>query len=216
MSLTSLGRITTPEYPRISDYPSHWARNFPTREAVVLDGSRLTYAELSELVDRCARGLLDKGIKAGDRVAMLSNPRPEFWIVFLATVRIGAIWLGLNPKYTAGELRYVVGDAQPVLLITPDTIEGRHFGDEARQLAAEVTSIREIVVLCLQPCDHCWVRSHRCRESGLSRFRGATPHSWSTPPVRPDGPKAHYSHITASCIAAAFSATICVPIPYAS
>ena len=139
----------TPDLPRISDYPGYWAQRFPEREALVLNHSRITYALLSTLIDRCAAALVNKGVKPGDRVAMLSTPRPEFLIVFLATVRIGAVWLGLNPKYTLGELKYVVGDAQPVLLISPAAIDGRPFGDEAHELAGEFPSIREVIVLDL-------------------------------------------------------------------
>jgi acyl-CoA synthetase (AMP-forming)/AMP-acid ligase II len=138
-----------PDLPRISDYPGYWAQRFPGREALVLNQSRITYAELSALVDRCAAALVRRGVEPGDRVAMLSTPRPEFLIVFLATVRIGAVWLGLNPKYTLGELKYVVGDAQPVLLIAPAAFEGRAFGDEARELARDFPSVRDVVVLTL-------------------------------------------------------------------
>jgi acyl-CoA synthetase (AMP-forming)/AMP-acid ligase II len=139
----------TPDLPRISDYPGHWAQRFPKREALVLNRSRITYALLSALVDRCAAALVGKGVMPGDRVAMLSTPRPEFLIVFLATARIGAVWLGLNPKYTLGELKYVVGDAQPVLLIAPAAIEGRPFRDQAQELAREFPSIRETIILDL-------------------------------------------------------------------
>lgn len=139
--------FATPEYPRISDYPAHWAGQCPRRDALVLNGSRISYAELDKLIDRCASRLLALGVAPGERVAMLSTPRPEFFIVFLATVRIGATWLGLNPKYTLGELRYVVGDAQPVVLIAPRAIEGRDFAKDAQALAAEHDSIRHVLIL---------------------------------------------------------------------
>src|SRR5690606_9438948 len=83
----------------------------------------------------------------GDRVAMLSTPRPEFLIVFLAAARIGAVWVGLNPRYTLDELRYVVGDAQPVVLIVPAAIDGRTRRDDAETLEREETAIRHVVVL---------------------------------------------------------------------
>ena len=93
---------------RISDYPADIARRFPGREAAVLGEVRLSYAELAEAVDRCARGLLAAGIGKGDRVAMLSTPRPEYLVVFLATIRIGAVWTGLNPVHGLDEYRQVL------------------------------------------------------------------------------------------------------------
>jgi acyl-CoA synthetase (AMP-forming)/AMP-acid ligase II len=141
--------VPTPEYARISDYPAHWARESPDREALVLNGSRLSYRQLAELVDRCAARLLEWGVAPGERVAMLSTPRPEFFIVFLATARIGAVWLGLNPKYTLDELRYVVDDAQPAVLIAAAAVEQRAFNDDVQALASENTCIRHVRVLDL-------------------------------------------------------------------
>jgi acyl-CoA synthetase (AMP-forming)/AMP-acid ligase II len=143
--------LDTPEYPRISDYVTHWASHTPDAEALVLNNSRISYAELATLVDRCATRFVDLGVQRGDRVAMLSTPRPEFLIVFLASARIGAVWLGLNPRYTLDELRYVIGDAQPVVLVVPAAGDGRDFRDEAQTLAREHAAIRHVVVLELGP-----------------------------------------------------------------
>lgn len=143
--------LGTPDYPRISDYVAHWASQTPEAEALAFNGSRISYAELAILVERCAAKLIELGVGAGDRVAMLSTPRPEFLVVFLASARIGAVWLGLNKKYTLDELRYVVGDARPVVLIVASAADGRDFVDEARILASEVTEIRHVVTLELGP-----------------------------------------------------------------
>ena len=43
--------------------------------------------------------------------------RLAFWILLLATLRVGGIWLGLNPKYRLGELSHVVSDSEPKLLL---------------------------------------------------------------------------------------------------
>ena len=107
----------------------------------------ISYADLAELTDRCAAKLVDLGVRPGERVAMLSTPRPEFLIVFLAAARIGAVWVGLNPRYTLDELRYVVGDAQPVVLIVPAAIDGRTRRDDAETLEREETAIRHVLVL---------------------------------------------------------------------
>jgi acyl-CoA synthetase (AMP-forming)/AMP-acid ligase II len=118
---------------RISDCPAEIARRFPGREAAVLGDCRLTYAELAQAVDRCARALLTAGVGKGDRVAMLSTPRPEYLIVFLATIRIGAIWSGLNPVHQLDEVRTVVEDCRPRLLFAFARLRGR---DNAALLTA--------------------------------------------------------------------------------
>ncbi|MDP7568541.1 MAG: class I adenylate-forming enzyme family protein [Arenicellales bacterium] len=110
--------MTTPHLPRISDYPFSTAQRWPERMAMKFSGRCWSYAELVSQVDRCAKALLALGVAPGDRVAMLTSPRPEFLIVFLATVRIGAIWTGLNPRYTMRERAVILANATPTVLFS--------------------------------------------------------------------------------------------------
>ncbi|MBN6055621.1 acyl--CoA ligase, partial [Nonomuraea sp. RK-328] len=108
--------VSVPRLPRITDYVHHWAERRPTREALVGEGTRWTYERLRDEVDRCAAALLAAGVRHGDRVALLGHPAPESFAVFLAAAGIGAIWVGLNPKYTLAELSHVVGHSGPAVL----------------------------------------------------------------------------------------------------
>ena len=130
---------------RITDYVGRWARTAPDREAAVLGDLRLTYAELERRVDRLARALLAAGVKRGDRVATLCTPHPDFYVTFLASSSIGALWLGLNPKYTLDELKYVVNDADPAVLFARTRIGGRDYGPDLIELCRG--SKRELVAL---------------------------------------------------------------------
>ena len=112
---------------RITDYLGRWAKAAPDREAAVLGDVRMTYAELEQRVDRLARALLAAGVKRGDRVATLCTPHPDFYVTFLASASIGAMWLGLNPRYTLDELKYVVDDAQPSVLFARTRIGERDY-----------------------------------------------------------------------------------------
>jgi len=123
--------------PRISDYVFRFARKTPSSEAVIFDTERITYGELAKRVDHCSQALIAAGIGKGDRVAMLSTPRPEYWIVFLATARIGAIWVGLNPKFKLNELRYVVSDCKPLLIFSIASFEGREYAQDIIALQQE-------------------------------------------------------------------------------
>ncbi|MEI9995595.1 MAG: class I adenylate-forming enzyme family protein [Rhizomicrobium sp.] len=138
--------IRPPVLPRISDYAAWQARHQPDADALVLGARRITYAELDIAVDRTARALLAAGVKKGDRVATLQNPTPEFFIAFLATASIGAIWVGLNPKYRVEELLHVVKDAEPVVLLTRTQIEGRSYADEIAAFRSAVPMMDRVVV----------------------------------------------------------------------
>lgn len=104
--------------PRLPDYVDLFAGKTPEELAIVCGSRRVDYGHLKIKVYRFAAALLDAGTRKGDRVAMLSPPCLEFWIVFLATAKIGALWVGLNPRYSERECSYVLTDAAPRLLIT--------------------------------------------------------------------------------------------------
>lgn len=134
-------------HPRITDYVHQFAKETPEHEAVVFGDKRITYKELENRVEICGRALLAMGVSKGDRVAMLCTSRPEFYEVFLAAVGIGAIWMGLNPKYSLDEYRYAVGDAAPKVLLTMAEFEGRDFRDDVSVLHNEFDSLEHIVAI---------------------------------------------------------------------
>ena len=81
------------------------------------DGRTITYAEFHAETGRIANLFASLGIGRGDRIAMQVDKSAEALLVYLATLRIGAIHLPLNPAYTPRELDYFLRDAEPVLFI---------------------------------------------------------------------------------------------------
>jgi long-subunit acyl-CoA synthetase (AMP-forming) len=75
------------------------------------DSVSLTWAQLLERVDAVAGGLAKLGLGRGDTVAIMLNNRPEFHIVDLAAVTIGATPFSIYITYPAEEIRYLVTDA---------------------------------------------------------------------------------------------------------
>ncbi len=90
-------------------------------------GERLTYGELRVEIDRYARGLLALGVRRGDRVAMLTPPSVDFWRVLHATTSIGAIWVGINPRYQIRDFEHLLSDARPVVVLAPSPFDGRDY-----------------------------------------------------------------------------------------
>ncbi len=74
--------------------------------AVAGGGDRFTYRDLAERADMFARRFGDAGIGAGDRVAILSDNRPEFVVGLLATWKAGADAVPLDPQLDIGAGRY--------------------------------------------------------------------------------------------------------------
>jgi acyl-CoA synthetase (AMP-forming)/AMP-acid ligase II len=131
---------------RISDVVAHMARWRPDVEAAVFEGRRWSYGELDAQVDALARALLAAGVGKGDRVATLQTPRPEFLVSLLATASIGAIWVGLNPRYRADEIARIVAHARPSLLISRSEIGGRRY-DEDLELARRACGRRPRLIV---------------------------------------------------------------------
>jgi fatty-acyl-CoA synthase len=136
-----------PVLARISDYVAMYARETPDREAVVSGDVRISYATLDERVGQCARALLAAGVNKGDRVAMLAVPSAEFLVVFLATVRIGAIWVGLNARYRIEELRRVIGDCRPKVLFVISNFEAHDFRGDIELLMREYDCVQRLVCI---------------------------------------------------------------------
>ncbi len=136
-----------PDLPVLADYVDHWARVDPDREALVSDARRWTYAGLARQVEALAKALLAEGVEHGDRVAILGTPRPECFTLLLAASRIGALTVGLNPKYPLPELGYFVDDADPVVLLGfLRDAEGDHR-DRLESLAKHGASLERVIML---------------------------------------------------------------------
>lgn len=117
------------------------------RDALEYQGRKISYRQLEKHVAQCAQAFLSLGLKRGDRMAMLSSPRPEAFISFLAAARLGVLWLGLNPKYQQRELTYVVGDSQPKLLISVESLDGRQYAPDIEAMVAAAPSITTTVLI---------------------------------------------------------------------
>jgi len=81
------------------------------------DGERTLYGDLDELTGRLANALVELGVRPGDRVAVQVEKSPQNLLLYLATIRSGAVFLPLNTAYTRGELAYFIGDAEPSLIV---------------------------------------------------------------------------------------------------
>jgi malonyl-CoA/methylmalonyl-CoA synthetase len=90
----------------------------PTRPALEApDGRTLSYGELEAGAGRLAALLKAKAVTVGDRVAVQAPKSPEMVMLYLATLKVGAVLLPLNTAYTQAEIDYFVGDAEPALFV---------------------------------------------------------------------------------------------------
>ena len=85
--------------------------------ATLRDGTAISYARLEQTSARYATLLVSLGVQPGDRVAVQAPKSIDMLMLYLACLRARAVFLPLNPAYTAGELDYFMRDAQPKLFV---------------------------------------------------------------------------------------------------
>ena len=110
-------------------------------------GLRYTYAELNAEVDLIARGLMARGIEKGDRVGIWS-PNCAQWIVTqLATAKIGAILVNVNPAYRVHELAYALGQSGMRMLVSATSFKTSDYAAMIEDVRPQVPSLSDVVYL---------------------------------------------------------------------
>lgn len=93
----------------------------PERTAIIYEDIPVTYRKLNEGINKAAHMLEKKGIKKGDRVAVLMLNCIEFLEVYFASAKIGAILVPLNWRLVGPELEYQLNDSSVRLLAFHDS-----------------------------------------------------------------------------------------------
>ena len=135
------------------DYFDDGVSNHPDRVAVTgyvdAGGGRhvLTYAELSDRVDRIAKGLLELGIQQGQ---VVSAQLPNWWqlvALHLGCLRVGAVTNALMSIFRRRELEFMLGLAGTSLLVVPETFNGFDHAGMAADLQATLPALRHVLTV---------------------------------------------------------------------
>jgi len=124
-----------PAAARIDQLLACHAARTPAAPCTTFGACTEAYAEVDARVDALARRLRDLGLDPGDRVAVLCTPRPEYLLCLMAISRAGAVYVGLQPRYTAAEVAQVLERVRPRLLLALRSLEGQAFAPLLAQAA---------------------------------------------------------------------------------
>jgi len=106
------------------------------------DGWRpVSWDEAAARVEELARGLLARGVRHGDPVAVLSRTRLEWILLDWAVMSIGAVVVGLYPTSSAKECEYVLGHCEAVLAFAEDEEQTRKLVS----IRGALPSLREVI-----------------------------------------------------------------------
>ena len=81
------------------------------------DGRVISYAGMLDMTARYANALARLGVRPGDRVAVQVDKSARNYCLYLATLRLGAVYLPLNTAYQPSELAYFLEDAEPRVFV---------------------------------------------------------------------------------------------------
>src|SRR5246500_2624335 len=108
------------KWGEIGMLPSFNARRTPNRAAIIDDEGSLTYKELDEVANAVAHGLLAKGVRGGDGVAILARNHRWFCIAEFGCARVGARIILLNSSFSGPQIKEVSEREGAKLIIYDD------------------------------------------------------------------------------------------------
>jgi acyl-CoA synthetase (AMP-forming)/AMP-acid ligase II len=118
------------------------ARHHPRREAVIFENRRVTHVEFAERIFRLANGLLARGVRPQERIAVLAPNCLEYLEIFGACESANFIMVNLNHRLSVHELAAIGRDCEPSVLIFH-----RDVAALAEELIRELTSCN--LTLCI-------------------------------------------------------------------
>lgn len=123
---------------RLFDIIRHQQKNYPQNDALVakIDGKWVPTSTESiiEQANQASRALIQLGFQKGDKIAMISNNRPEWVIMDIGILQVGVVDVPVYPTISEEDYKYIFNDAQVKLCFVSD-----------KELAGKVNSIMDQV-----------------------------------------------------------------------
>src|SRR5688500_705512 len=123
------------------------AREHPERTLLVAGSRTRSYGQVHQQAEALAAALSELGIGAGDRIAVNLPNCPEWVITFLASARLGATVVPLNPRLNFHELKYQLRHAEVSAAVTVEQFEGTDYLQTFEALITELPALQYVVTV---------------------------------------------------------------------
>jgi len=100
----------------LADVLSNSVRRYPEKLALIFEGTRLTYQALNERCNRLANSFSTLGVGKGDHFAILSKNCHQYFEMFFAAAKTGAVFVPVNYRLSPRELIYTINDSESKIL----------------------------------------------------------------------------------------------------
>ena len=130
---------------KIGELLTQLAHDYPQQDALVYPDRSLRYnfRELEDYARQLARGLLDLGIRRGDRVALWATNVPEWVVLQFALAKIGAILVTVNTSLRAPELDYLLKQSESAALITIAGFRDVNYVETIYEIVPELRDVQD-------------------------------------------------------------------------
>ena len=112
----------------------------PQRTAIVFEGKRYSFAELSDRMNRLSNALLNSGVQKGDRVAILQVNCNQYVEVYYAAAKIGAIFVPLNFRAKQNEITHMLNNSESSVVFV-----GERYIDMVNSMRPDLSSVKHFV-----------------------------------------------------------------------
>ncbi len=109
----------------------------PDRDAIVFEGNRFSFQDLYDRVNRLSNALMNLGVQKGDKVAMLQVNCNQCVEVYLATAKLGAVYVPLNFRAKADEQTYMINNSE-----TRVVFAGERYVDLVKSVSKQITGVK--------------------------------------------------------------------------
>ena len=123
---------------------------FPNKEVICFlskEEERLTYTELNEKVNRLAGGLVELGIKPGDKISIWMPNHLEWIVTLFAVARIGAVLVPMDTWYKVSEAEYILNHSDSAAVITTKKFGKSDFISMLRKIKPKLPNLKHIIVI---------------------------------------------------------------------
>lgn len=129
------------DYPEITAfrYLDEAAEKYPGKACTIYRDQTITFNEMRQLSDVLAVGLVNLGVKPGDRVGIILPNIPQFILAFYGVLKAGGVVVAINPQYKQLELEYQLKDSEVDIIIA--LAAHRELLDEIRKTTPVQTII---------------------------------------------------------------------------
>jgi non-ribosomal peptide synthetase-like protein len=98
---------------------------FATNDAVIRSDIILSYSDLNHRANQLARHLLERGVKSGDRVALMFNRSPETYVAMFAVMKVNAAYVPLDAAFPIERIRFILGDSNVSTILSMSSFAKR-------------------------------------------------------------------------------------------